>query len=134
MSKQKIIFKSQAELEQMRLTGYHAQRILQAMAAVVKPGVTTGKLNDVCRHELGLIGGIGMSKNYPTYKPGEGYPAESCISVNEEIVHGIPGPRRLQEGDLVTLDLAMKLGDYCADNAISLGVGKLPPGARSSST
>jgi len=66
-----------------------------------------------------------MSKNYPTYKPGEGYPAESCISVNEEVVHGIPGPRQLKEGDIVTLDLALKYEGYCADTAVTLPVGKL---------
>jgi methionyl aminopeptidase len=122
-----IIYKSPRELEQMRLTGYHAHHILRKMAEKVTPGVTTGELNDVCRDELERVGGIGLSKNYPTYKPGEGYPSESCISVNDEIVHGIPGSRRLKEGDIVTLDLAMKLGDYCADNAITVGVGRLPP-------
>ena len=122
-----IIYKSRREIELMRRTGYHAHRILREMAAVSVPGATTGEVNDVCRRELARIGGVGLSKNYPTYKPGEGYPAESCISVNEEVVHGIPGPRRLREGDIVTLDLAMKLGEYCADTAITVGVGELSP-------
>ena len=118
-----IIYKSPREIELMRRTGYHAHRILRAMEKACQVGTTTGEVNDVCRDELAKIGGIGLSKNYPTYKPGEGYPAESCISVNEEVVHGIPGPRRLRDGDLVTLDLAMKLGEYCADTAITVGVG-----------
>ena len=121
-----IIYKSRREIELMRRTGHHAHRILRAMADAVAPGVTTGQLNDICRLELARIGGIGLSKNYPTYKPGEGYPAESCISVNDEVVHGIPGPRRLVAGDIVTLDLAMKLGEYCADTAITVGVGEVP--------
>src|SRR5687768_16430011 len=120
-----IIYKSRREIELMRRTGYHAHRILQAMAKACSPGTTTGQVNDICRRELAKIGRQGLSKNYPTYKPGEGYPAESCISVNEEVVHGIPGPRKLVEGDIVTLDLAMKLGEYCADTAITVPVGAI---------
>ena len=120
-----IIYKSRREIELMRRTGYHAYRILQLMAAACDAGTTTAQVNDICRRELAKIGGIGLSKNYPTYKPGEGYPAESCISVNEEVVHGIPGPRKLVEGDIVTLDLAMKLGEYCADTAITVPVGQI---------
>ena len=125
-----IIYKSRREIELMRRTGYHAHRILGEMAKVTRVGVTTGEVNDVCRRELAEIGGIGLSKNYPTYKLGEGYPAESCISVNEEVVHGIPGPRKLRDGDIVTLDLAMKLGEYCADTAVTVGVGDLSPQRR----
>ncbi|MEL7238168.1 MAG: type I methionyl aminopeptidase [Planctomycetota bacterium] len=122
-----IVYKSQREIELMRQTGQHAHRILRDMAAICEPGVTTAEVNEVCRRELAKIDGIGLSKNYPTYKPGEGYPAESCISVNEEVVHGIPGPRKLLEGDLVTLDLAMKWGEYCADTAITVAIGELSP-------
>ena len=125
-----IIYKSRREVELMRRTGYHAHRILREMEKACQIGTTTGEVNDVCREELAKIGGIGLSKNYPTYKTGEGYPAESCISVNEVVVHGIPGPRRLRDGDLVTLDLAMKLGEYCADTAITVGVGTLSPQRR----
>ena len=53
--------------------------------------------------ELERSGAIALSKNYPTYKQGEGFPGYTCISVNEEVVHGIPGKRELQEGDIVTL-------------------------------
>ncbi|HEY1683534.1 MAG TPA: type I methionyl aminopeptidase, partial [Tepidisphaeraceae bacterium] len=73
-------------------------------------------------------GAIGLSKNYPTYKPGEGYPAETCISVNEEVVHGIPGSRMLKNGDVVTLDLALSLNGYCADTAITVPVGNVSSG------
>ena len=60
---------------------------------------------------------IALSKNYPTYKAGEGFPGYTCISVNEEVVHGIPGRRALKEGDIATLDLAMQLDGYCSDTA-----------------
>jgi methionyl aminopeptidase len=122
-----IVYKSAREVAQMRETGQTAAAILRKMAAEVRPGATTFALNEICREELARVGGIGLSKNYPTYKVGQGYPAESCISVNEEVVHGIPGPRKLRNGDIVTLDLAMKLGGYCADTAITVGVGTVPP-------
>ena len=68
-----------------------------------------------------------MSRNYPEYKEGEGFPGYTCISVNEEVVHGIPRNRVLKEGDVVTLDLAMSLDGYCADTAITVGLGKTAP-------
>ena len=61
-----------------------------------------------------------MSRFYPTYKDGEGFPGHTCISINEEVVHGIPGPRRLRDGDVVTLDLALMVGGFCCDTAITV--------------
>jgi methionyl aminopeptidase len=95
------------------------------MRELVRPGITTGQLNELAARELEKSGAIGLSKNYPTYKPGEGYPAETCISVNEEVVHGIPGARMLKEGDIVTLDLALQVDGYCADTAVTLPVGRI---------
>ncbi len=85
------------------------------------------ELDELARTELDKVGGIGMSKNYPTYKPGEGFPGYTCISVNEEVVHGIPGKRMLKDGDIVTLDLALSLDGYCCDTAITVPVGKISP-------
>src|SRR5690349_7129405 len=104
-----IIRKSRREIELMRRAGQVGNAILATMRQAVRPGITTGQLNDLARVELDKNNAIGLSKNYPTYKPGEGYPAETCISVNEEVVHGIPGPRILEEGDIVTLDLALSV-------------------------
>lgn len=109
----------------MRRAGFVGQAILKKMAAAVRPGVTTAELNQLAKIELARNNAVGLSKNYPTYKPNEGYPAETCISVNEEVVHGIPGPRRLKEGDVVTLDLALAVEGYCADNAITVPVGNI---------
>jgi methionyl aminopeptidase len=97
------------------------------MREAVAPGVTTFELNEIARRELDKTGAVGLSKNYPTYKPGEGFPAETCISVNDEVVHGIPGPRQLRDGDVVTLDLALMLEGYCADTATTVAVGKVDP-------
>lgn len=122
-----IIIKSRREIEMMRRAGYIGAQILEKMQAAVAPGVTTADLNNIARVELEKAGAVGMAKNYPTYKPGEGYPAETCISVNEEIVHGIPGPRKLKEGDIVTLDVSPFIEGYCADTAITVPVGKVSP-------
>lgn len=122
-----IILKSRREIDMMRRAGHLARTILAQMTAACAPGVTTAELNEIAREMLASHGAVGLSKNYPTYKPGEGYPAETCISVNEEVVHGIPGPRRLQEGDVVTLDLALMYDNYCCDTAVTVPVGTVSP-------
>jgi methionyl aminopeptidase len=120
-----IIHKSRREIELMRRAGQLGFRILQHMREAVAVGVSTGELNQLALEQLTAAGAIGLSKNYPTYRPGEGYPAETCISVNDEVVHGIPGQRKLKEGDIVTLDLALSLEGYCADTAVSVPVGRI---------
>ncbi len=122
-----IILKSRREIEMMRRTGRIGYGILQKMAAAVAPGVTTFHLNEIARIGLDEVGAVATSKNYPTYKAGEGYPAETCISVNEEVVHGIPSNRALKSGDIVSLDLALKHEGYCADMAITVPVGTISP-------
>src|ERR687892_346544 len=105
-----IVLKSRREIELMRTAGKLAHDILHKMAERVRPGVSTQELDDIAEHELQRARAVGLSKNYPTYKPGEGFPASTCISVNEEVVHGIPSQRRtLKEGDIVTLDITPKL-------------------------
>ena len=122
-----IILKSRSEIEMMRRTGAVGRAILEKMAAAVTPGVTTEALNEIARVELDRVGAVATSKNYPTYKTGEGYPAETCISVNEEVVHGIPSARPLKSGDVVSLDLALKFEGFCADMAITVPVGQVSP-------
>ena len=122
-----IILKTRREIEGMRRAGQIGCEILAKMRDAVSPGATTFEINEVARRELDRVGAIGLSKNYPTYKPGEGFPAETCISVNDEVVHGIPGPRQLREGDVVTLDVALQFNGYCADTATTVGVGKIDP-------
>jgi len=121
------VLKTRREIELMRRAGQLGFQILGKMRAAAVAGITTGELDELARVELQKAGGIGLSKNYPTYKPGEGYPAYTCISVNEEVVHGIPGPRRLCDGDVVTLDLALSLDHYCADTATTVAVGAITP-------
>src|SRR6266550_121182 len=123
-----IVLKTRREIELMRVAGKLAHDILQKMAAVVRPGVSTADLGHLADEELYKANAVGLSKNYPTYKPGEGFPASTCISVNEEVVHGIPSPHRLlKEGDIVTLDVTPRLNGYCADTAITVAVGSVKP-------
>lgn len=122
-----IVIKSRREIELIRRAGQVGCEILAKMRQAVRPGVSTAELNEIARVELDRAGAVGLSKNYPSYKDNEGFPAETCISINEEVVHGIPGPRKLEEGDVVTLDLALGLEGFCADTATTVGVGKLKP-------
>ncbi len=122
-----IIIKSRFEIERMRRTGQLGCEILAKMRAAAVAGVTTQWLDDLAKSELDKAGATALSKNYPTYRPNEGFPGHTCISINEEVVHGIPGPRTLKEGDIVTLDLALSLDGYCADTATTVGVGRISP-------
>lgn len=122
-----IVIKTRREVELMRRAGQVGCEILAAMRAAVKPGITTGEINEIAKSLFVKHNAIGMSKNYPTYREGEGYPSETCISVNEEVVHGIPGKRKLQEGDIVTLDVTPKIDGYIADTATTVPVGEISP-------
>jgi methionyl aminopeptidase len=120
-----IILKSRREIEMMRRAGQVAHEILARMHGAAAAGVSTMELDELARAELEAAGAVALSKNYPTYKPGEGFPGHTCISVNDEVVHGIPGRRILREGDVVTLDLALSLNGYCVDTARTVPIGKV---------
>jgi methionyl aminopeptidase len=121
------ILKSRVEIERMRHAGRIGYEILAKMKQAAVVGANTMALDQLAADELAKVGGIGMSRNYPTYKEGEGFPGHTCISVNEEVVHGIPGSRILKEGDVVTLDLALKVDGYCCDTAITVPIGVVRP-------
>src|SRR5689334_17787804 len=120
-----IVLKTRREIEMMRRAGHVGREVLARMEKAAAPGVSTGDLDELARLELDRHGAVALSKNYPTYKDGEGFPGYTCISVNEEVVHGIPGRRTLKDGDIVTLDLALSLEGYCCDTATTIGVGKI---------
>ena len=120
-----IVLKSRSDIERMRRAGHAACHILAKMRAAVAPGVTTLELDELARDEMEKVGAISGSRNYPSYKPGEGFPGYTCISVNEEVVHGIPGGRALKNGDVVTLDVALSLDGFCCDTASTVPVGQI---------
>jgi methionyl aminopeptidase len=122
-----IVIKTRREIEMMRRAGQVGCEILGLMRKAAVAGVTTGELDDLAAAELAKVNGVALSKNYPTYKPGEGFPGNTCISVNEEVVHGIPGKRRLKDGDIVTLDLALSVDGFSCDTATTISVGAISP-------
>ena len=120
-----IILKTRREIEMMRQAGRLAHEILSKMASAAVVAATTASLDELARAELEKAGATSPSKNFPSYNPGEGFPGYTCISINEEVVHGIPGPRKLKEGDVVKIDLALSLNGYSADTATTVAIGKI---------
>src|ERR1035437_3750343 len=125
----KINLKSRRDLELMRAAGRVVKRALQRAREVVRPGMTTLELDRVVYDTYTSAGGQGLFKWYPTYEPGKGFPGNTCISVNDEVVHGIPGDRVLKEGDVVSVDCGILLAGYCGDSALTVAIGKLSPEA-----
>ncbi len=116
--------KSRADIEKMRTAGRIVKKILDRMGEMCVPGATTGELEDeASTYFLKVNGG----SPFLGYAPGEHkpYPAYTCISVNEEIVHGIPGRRVLKEGDIVSVDCAVEMDGWIADSAWTFPVGKI---------
>lgn len=119
-----IILKTRDEIEKMRAAGKVVAVALEELEASIIPGKTTTlDLEILAESVLKRYGAISSFKGY------KGYPNVACIAVNEEVVHGIPGPLRLEEGDIVGIDLGAILDGYHADSAITVPVGKISPGA-----
>jgi methionyl aminopeptidase len=116
-----IEFKSAAELEKMRAAGRVVAQVLAEVAARVKPGVTTLALEAVAEAAIARAGAE------PAFKGYHGYPCVLCASVNEEIVHGIPSERTLQPGDIVSLDVGVKLDWYFGDSATTVALEPVAP-------
>ena len=114
-----IILKSPREIELMHEAGAIAYEVHQALAKAVQPGVTTGELDALAESLIRKAGGI------PTFKGYSGFPASICASVNEEVVHGIPGKRKLQEGDVIAIDLGVTYKGFVGDTAYTHPVGKI---------
>lgn len=111
----------QDELEALRRIGRVVANTMQAMAAAMEPGMTTEELDEIGRAMLEREGAVSAPR--ATYD----FPGTTCISVNEEIAHGIPGPRRLREGDLVNIDVSASLHGYFADTGASFALGAVAP-------
>lgn len=125
-----ILLKTSAEIEAMRAAGRVVAEVLRECEAACRPGVTTRELDDLAFETFTHYGAIGLFKGYPDYLPEGGYPRHTCISINEEIVHGIPGDRIVREGDLVTMDCGVRLEGWCADSARTFLIGRVPPEGR----
>ena len=119
-----IVCKSPGEIERMRAANALVAQVLSELSAMVAPGVTTRDL-DVAAERLVRAGGA-----EPAFKGYRGYPATLCASVNEQVVHGIPSARRLVEGDIVSLDIGVKLSGFFGDSAVTVPVGRIGPEAQ----
>jgi methionyl aminopeptidase len=113
------IIKSKEEREKIRVTGHIVAETLAELRNAVRPGITTAELDRLGADALKRHGAKSSSLGYHRY------PAYLCTSVNEEIVHGIPGKRALKEGDIVSIDLAASYGGWHADSAITVPVGEI---------
>jgi methionyl aminopeptidase len=117
-----VMLKSKRELERMRTAGKINAKALAAALAVIKPGVTTAEINAAAASVLREHGAkpafVGVPGAYP-------YPAETTISINDELVHGIPGERRLQDGDIVSIDCGTVFEGFVGDSALTIGVGDI---------
>jgi methionyl aminopeptidase len=118
-----IVIKTEDEIAIMREAGRHVAEVLQILARSVRPGVVEKELDEIVRREFARRGVV------PTFLGYHGYPATVCVSVNDEIVHGIPGDRPFQEGDVVSIDLGCTYKGFVADSAITIGVGRITPEA-----
>src|SRR5512136_1167723 len=115
-----IIVKTPEEMERMRPSCRMAAAVLDRVAKTVGPGVTTKELDDFAAREMKSLGGESAFFGY------RGYPGHICVSVNDEVVHGIPGNRKIQYGDIVSLDVGIILDGYVGDNATTVAVGLVP--------
>lgn len=126
---QKIPVKTRREIALMREAGRHVAEILRELALLVQPGVTTKELDRLAEKKLLERGLVSSFKGYDPYGLPP-YPGVICVSVNEEIVHGIPGSRTIQAGDVVSLDFGVSLEGYHGDSAVTLTVGEVEPERR----
>ncbi len=120
-------FKTKEEIELLRESGKRLAAVLQAVKAEIKPGVTTAYLDQVAERLIREGGDTPPFKNYTPHGARKPFPAALCVSVNDEIVHGIPGDRVLNEGDIVSIDLGLTHKGMITDAALTVPVGKIPP-------
>ncbi len=120
-----IRLKTPEEIQKIRQAGAVVAEVLQKVRRWLRPGISTADLNDRIETLIRRRGGIPVFKGY------QGFPAASCISINDEVVHGIPRrDRRIRDGDLVKVDVGVRLDGYVADGAWTYAVGEVSPLAR----
>lgn len=119
-----IISKTEDELKKMRIAGRIVAQAHQLMKEAVRPGVTTKELDVIAENFIRSQGAI------PSFKGYSGFPASICASVNEELVHGIPGERKLKEGDIISIDIGAQYDGYHGDSAWTYAVGAISENAQ----
>ena len=114
-----IVLRSKDEITEIGRAGSILAHTLEKLKKCAKPGIQTKELDAIAREEI-------IKRNgYPAFKDYKGFPANICVSLNEMVVHGIPSDRRLRDGDIVSIDVGVRFRDYCADGAITVGIGQI---------
>jgi len=116
-----IIIKSASEIDSMRRVNQMTARVRNAVGAHAKPGITTLDLGNLAQELIREAGGVSAFYGY------HGFAGQICTSVNDEVVHGIPGPRILKDGDIVSIDTGISFGGFIGDTAITVAVGEIDP-------
>lgn len=119
---ERIPIKSRREIERMRTASRHVAEVLLELRDHTQPGVTTAELDRIADK---AIASRGVNSSFKGYDP-QGlpkYPAVLCVSINDEIVHGIPGPREIQDGDIVSLDFGVSADGFHGDSAVTVAIG-----------
>lgn len=119
-----IVVKSPAELELMMEACKITAGALRVAGEAVRPGITTGHIDKLVREYIQSFGAK------PSFFGYGDYPASACISINDEVIHGIPGPREIQEGDIVSVDVGAYYKGFHGDNAATFPAGRISPAAR----
>lgn len=116
-----ITIKNVEEIAIMRRAGRIVAEVFELMREKIRPGITTGELDMLAERLIRKRGAVPLFKGY------NGFPGTLCLSVNEQVIHGIPGKLVLQEGDIVSVDVGAKIDGFCGDAARTFAVGKIAP-------
>lgn len=119
-----ITCKSEQEIKYMRDSGKVTAQTFEELGKAIKPGVTTKELDQIAEDFLAKVGAI------PAFKGYQGFPACICSSINEQVVHGIPGLRKLENGDIISIDFGAVINGYFSDSAVTFPVGDISEKAR----
>ncbi len=122
------MIKSAAEIELVRVSCKIVAGVLNYVEQFIKPGVTTKEIDKIIEEYILSKNAVPAFKGYMVNK--NVFPASSCISINEEVVHGIPGPRTLKIGDIVSIDVGVKKNDYYGDGAKTFAIGEISEGKK----
>lgn len=126
-----VELKTVEEIEIMRAANLVVGKVLSCLAEAVRPGITTGELDRLASDLSAEFGVTPAFLNYPSHTPGvKPFPGVICASVNDEIVHGVPGPRVLKDGDIISIDYGCELDGFYGDSAVTVAVGTVGEQAR----
>jgi methionyl aminopeptidase len=114
-----IVIKKPSELDAMRRVNRMTAQVRDELAAMVRPGITTLELGNAAFELIRKLGGTSAFYGY------HGFPGQICVSINEEVVHGIPGKRVIKEGDIVSIDTGITFGGFIGDTAITVAAGEI---------